>query len=586
MSSATLADDPGWQICRQRPRVPGSATTEVPAGRMEDHVLRKLGAPLAALPVLVLVYVALVGRRGMVRLGTGFAAAAVIALVVIASLPPAPSVAVPASAVPQAVDARVLDAVTTGHGLKQPITIAFDAPMDPSSVAAAFRLQPDTAVTFGWDAGGRVLTVAPLRSWEAHTLYAVTVAESARAADGGNLAQPLRTVILTARAGHGAIAATRVAGSRVRSDSAFRITLDRPASIAVVRAALRSEPEIRGEVSAGAASGEFLFTPAAPLAAGVQYRISLDGLMGADGVAFEDPSPLVIRSVAAPGVVRFRPRTGAADVERTSAISVRFTEPMNRARTAAAFHVSAGGTAVKGAISWAEQGTVLVFVPAAALPYSATVRMRVDASAVSRAGASLAAASTGSFKVAAKPAPKPKAAPATQSKPKSKPKSKPIGHSGGGGAVSGSWSGVETYYLRLMNCTRTGGWVTATGSCSSPGGRDVAALALNSGISAQVSRPYAKLLATRNLCDHFVGGNPGDRLRSAGYRSYRWGENLGCRSGNPYSAVLGSHRYFQSEKPYNGGHYRNLMDARFRQVGIGVWVAGGRVRLVVDFYTP
>ena len=146
---------------------------------------------------------------------------------------------------------------------------------------------------------------------------------------------------------------------------------------------------------------------------------------------------------------------------------------------------------------------------------------------------------------------------------------------------------MEAYYLRLMNCTRTGGWVTSTGNCSSPGRPERRrAHAQRRRSAAKVSRPYAKLLATRNICDHFVGGTPGDRLRRAGYTSYRWGENLGCRSGNPYSAVLGSHLYFQSEKPYNGGHYRNLMDARFHQVGIGVWVSGGRVRLVIDFYTP
>ena len=39
---------------------------------------------------------------------------------------------------------------------------------------------------------------------------------------------------------------------------------------------------------------------------------------------------------------------------------------------------------------------------------------------------------------------------------------------------------------------------------------------------------------------HFIGGNPGDRLRAAGYTSYRWAENLGCRSGDARSAVLGS----------------------------------------------
>ena len=50
--------------------------------------------------------------------------------------------------------------------------------------------------------------------------------------------------------------------------------------------------------------------------------------------------------------------------------------------------------------------------------------------------------------------------------------------------------------------------------------------------------------------------------------------------------MLGSHLFFQSEKSYNGGHYRNLMNSAYSHVGIGVWVSGGRVRLVVDFYHP
>jgi uncharacterized protein YkwD len=158
---------------------------------------------------------------------------------------------------------------------------------------------------------------------------------------------------------------------------------------------------------------------------------------------------------------------------------------------------------------------------------------------------------------------------------------------GSGGAVGGgSWAAVETYYLNLMNCTRTGGWVTSSGGCSSPGGRNVAALKLDAGISSKVARPYAKKLATSGACSHFIGGNPGDRLRAAGYTSYIWAENLGCRSGDPYKAVLGSHLYFQSEHSYNGGHWVNMMNSKYDRVGIGVWVSGGRVRLVVDFYHP
>ncbi len=525
--------------------------------------------------------------EGWLEFGAGLAAAAVAAVVVVAGLPPAQSNAVPVSSKPQPVDARAIDAVTTGHGLTKPFTVEFDGSMDPSTVAAALRLQPDTAVTFTWDDADRVLTISPLNQWQADTLYVLTVSKGARAANGGPLRAPVRSAVLTAQAGSGSIAATRMSGKVARLDTAFRIRLDRPVALAAVKAAIQTQPDVAGDVSAGDAPGEFVFTPETPLDVDTAYTVSLPGLVDADGVAFGGVPALAVQTSEAPGVVRFRPRAGDEAIERTAAISVRFTERMDRDRTADAFHVTVGSTELKGAVTWAEQGRVLVFVPADPLPYGATVRARVDDTAVSKAGTALASASTAKFAVEPKPKPKPKAkaaAPAPPPPKKSKPK--PIPKSGGGGAVSGSWSGVESYYLRLMNCTRTGGWVTSGGNCSSPGGRDVAPLTLSPGISGKVSRQYAKLLATRGICNHFIGGNPGDRLRRAGYDSYRWGENLGCRSGNPNSAVLGSHLFFQSERPYNGGHYRNLMDARFKQVGIGVWVSGGRVRLVVDFYTP
>ena len=80
-----------------------------------------------------------------------------------------------------------------------------------------------------------------------------------------------------------------------------------------------------------------------------------------------------------------------------------------------------------------------------------------------------------------------------------------------------------------MNCTRGGGWVTSGGDCSSPGGSGIAPLILSSGISTNVSRPYAKYLVTTGICSHFADGDPGDRLRRAGYAGdYR--ENIGCRS--------------------------------------------------------
>ena len=146
---------------------------------------------------------------------------------------------------------------------------------------------------------------------------------------------------------------------------------------------------------------------------------------------------------------------------------------------------------------------------------------------------------------------------------------------------------VETYYLKLVNCTRTGGWVLSDGTCKGYGSgrysKYVAPLKLSSGLST-VARVWAKKLTINDKCKH---GDPGARLRAAGYTSGTWGENIGCRNGvsNAHQAVLWSHLSFQAEKSSGGGHWKNIKNARFKYIGIGVWKAYNRVRLVTDFYS-
>src|SRR4029077_4100973 len=94
-------------------------------------------------------------------------------------------------------------------------------------------------------------------------------------------------------------------------------------------------------------------------------------------------------------------------------------------------------------------------------------------------------AATSTFRVLPKPAPAPK--PKAGTGGSGSVKRTPIHHSGGSGAVAGSWHAVEAYYLRLMNCTRTGGWVKSGGGCASPGGRNVRPLVLSESISSRVS---------------------------------------------------------------------------------------------------
>jgi len=480
------------------------------------------------------------------------------------------SVPVPITSAAVRTDLRVGLAPNAG------VSIAFSSPMNPRSVAAALRVTPAATVDLGWDVDGTLLTVRPRHAWTPDTLHTITIEPGALAANGQPMPAAVRAAFLIRAATVATIAATSRGGSSVFVDTAFELSFDHPIDATTLRSAVTVEPATAGGVEiVGRRSGvRYRFVPAAPLAPNTAYSIEVAGVVDAAGGSVA-PASLQVRTAAAPRVVRFRPVDGAGGIATDALLSVRFTVAMDRMATTRAFSVTANGKAVAGTVSFAEGDTVLVFRPTKELPSGGKVVMTISTAARATTRVALARPGSATFATAAAP-------PATVRTPS--PAATPPPTSGSAG--SGPWAAVEAYYLKLMNCTRTGGWVTSTGACSSPGGRAVAPLRLDAGISAKVSRPYAKLLATRNACNHFLDGNPGNRLSRAGYTSYIWAENIGCRSGDPYAAVLGSHLFFQAEKPSLGGHYVNLMNAKYDRVGIGVWVYGGRVRLVVDFYHP
>ena len=566
MVSSRPFRQPGTEPPIERLRLPRDATWH-PASHLEDDVLRKPGAVLLAAPIALGALVGtLIARSRVLRVGGVTAIAATIALLIVVATPSA-GTAIPATA-PTLVSADLFVPIGTAHDPATPFTVTFDQPMDHHSVAAALRVDPPTAYRVEWDTTSTRATLRPAGHWRTDSLYQVVVGMGATSIEGGGLAAPLRSVVLTGTGGTASIAATMTTPSQVRLDTSFRLRLDRAMPLAEVRAALRSDPPLAGDLVAEPAAGAYRFEPSDTLAPDTTYRLWLEGLIDANGVPFAAMDPVEVTTVEAPSVAGVKPKHATRRVARDAAITIRFTGRMDEARTTKALHVTANGKAVKGTVRWNEDGSRLTFTPKKRLPYGAKVVVRVDASATSAAGAPLDEARKIAFRTEPRPAPDLAGIP-----------------TGGGGAASGTWAAVETYYLRLMNCTRTGGWVTSSGACSSPGGRNVAPLSLSSAISNRVARPYARLLATRNACNHFIGGNPGDRLRAAGFGGYNWAENIGCRStGSPFQSVLGTHLFYQSERPWNGGHYRNLMNPAFRQVGIGVWVSGGRVRLVIDFY--
>ncbi len=479
--------------------------------------------------------------------------------------------------VPTAVNSDITSNVT----VDAPYVLEFTRPMNEGSVADSLTIKPVVPVKLVWDSGAETLSITPAPNWAPFTSYSIQVSGSAMDQSGMQLGTPVSASFMTGALTSGKIAATVVVDNLVAPTSEFQITFSRPVKLATIQARLSISPAITGVITGDdptdVSSQVFTFTPDDILAGATSYTVSFDNNAATDaaGSALLPVAPLTVQTMAAPEVVRFRPKDKGTTPDPNQVISIRFSVPMDRASTASSLSVVAGGHAVRGSISWAENDTVLVLDPSATLPVGATVYARISATAKSATGQRLSGAVSASFKVL-------------------KPTVARIPWTGGSvGTKSSPWHAAELNYLRLMNCTRTGGWVTRSGTCSSVAHHSMPAqdaLLFSADITNRVSRPYSKRQAVSGALDHYLGGTtPHSRLAAAGYGGWAWGENLASPPNAGLSGMIDSEIFFQNESHCGSGqcefaHYYNIMAPFFRRAGVGVWVDHGRVRLTIDFY--
>jgi hypothetical protein len=151
---------------------------------------------------------------------------------------------------------------------------------------------------------------------------------------------------------------------------------------------------------------------------------------------------------------------------------------------------------------------------------------------------------------------------------------------------------AEDLGLSLLNCTRTGGWVRADGSCKGGGTSTYSALlpelVRHDVVSKKVAFRWASEIIAADVCDHVLPGRPvlDARFSTAGFRFAIIGENVGCGwgSASPEVVVIATHRSMQAEKSTGGWHWRNMKNRDFIGVGIGVATLDGRTTIVYDFY--
>jgi hypothetical protein len=460
-----------------------------------------------------------------------------------------------------------------------PFVLRFTKPMNQGSVADTLTIKPQTSVRLVWDSTGESLSITPATYWAPFTSYSVGVAGSAMDQSGMQLGSPLAATFATGALTSGKIAATVMAGTNVAPSSAFTITFSRPVKLATVQARLSITPTVTGTMtgddSTDVSSQVFTFVPDDILTGGTTFNVSFDATNATDaaGVALLPVDPITVTTPEAPEVTKFRPADGHTTADPNQVVSIRFTVPMAHASTAAALSIVINGKRVRGSISWAENNTVLVFDPTSKLPVGSTVYVRISSTARSIAGQRLSKAASASFKVV-------------------KATVRRLVFSGGHYLASSPWHASELYMLQLINCTRTGGWVTSGGSCSSATHHVMPAqdaLYYDAGISTKVSRPYSKALADRGALTHYLYGTPHSRLAAAGYGGGSWGENITSPSSSSAGGMISSEIFFQNEYRCKSGrcefgHYYNVMNPYFHRAGIGVWVSHGHCRVTIDFY--
>jgi hypothetical protein len=169
----------------------------------------------------------------------------------------------------------------------------------------------------------------------------------------------------------------------------------------------------------------------------------------------------------------------------------------------------------------------------------------------------------------------------------------PVASAGRTGISSGVENELQRFALSLVNCARTGGYVTSSGRCDRHPAKRYRSryrkpLKLSERISERVAEPLAAKCRRLGRCGHHLMAPYRTRFRRVGITTRHVGEALGWGGRDARRAIIGSFRVMQREKlhpsrAWGRWHWRYIKDPDFRRIGIGIAKRGSRTYIVYDF---
>ena len=469
--------------------------------------------------------------------------------------------------------------------------------MDPASVEANLALRPATEMHASWSGDHRTLTLRPDGRWQTDRRYLVTVASSAKLADGAELGEARAHSFTTETAPSvsefevrlvsgdhaqpqvnrrqpGSAIAYDIADGAVLGDTplidapldtlddasaqtGIRLTFTAPMDKADVEARFSIQPTVRGTISWR--DNLMLFTPRDRLKADTRYAVTLVGAHDAKGNRLGGDISFSFTTRADADVVRFSPERHATNVTAKQ-VRLRFSEPMNTDATSNAVkvvNVTTGGR-VGGRVDWRNGGRELRYVFNGALPPGSLIEVSLGKAAKDKDGNAVSI----SWTFRTQPASGAAAEQATQSGIAPAP-SRP------GPAAPAD---IQAFALWQIKQARAD--------------YGFAPLRLDAAVSA-VASGHAWDMLNNGYFSHtgLNGSTTAGRLRAGGV-SFSWsGENICYYAGLGLRGTLEwCHATFMSE-PYPGvaNHIGNILSPKYNRLGVGIAESGGKVIVVWDF---
>jgi uncharacterized protein YkwD len=501
--------------------------------------------------------------------------------------------------VPMRPDSLLPQNVGIGVPTDEPVTIAFDAAMNPGTVESALQVLPDQRVELAWSENLDSVTISPERLWRTDESYVVVVGGSAARTDGQLLAGARRYAFTTRTAPIVSDFQVRLAaidqtpsvpdealdpraeamlhgdepvqepGTTLPTNTAKSVSASSAITVSFSDEMDRTDVEERFAISPAVPGdlawdgGNLVFTPAERLTPGARYTINVIGAHDREGNALGGKGNFSF--IVQPGaqVTKTAPEPDALDVEPASA-EIWFSQPMDVDATNAAFVMTDTNLSapVAGNVNWNETHTQLVYVPDAPFTPGRTFQITFNGGARDVDGNVIDTTLTFTTKAA----PAPVVATPTVARGVATTRSAPVI------PPAGPATSLAGHALNQVNAARA-----AYG---------FAPLVLDAGISAAASS-HALDQATNGYFSHYGqnGSTRESRLHAAGVSFSYSAENQCYHMGMSEQATLDwCHAQFMAE-PYPGhwNHIGNILDPRATRMGVGIGTAGGRTVITWNF---